>query len=214
MDFPIYFWFECLALLACVIFLNKIKDARYRYFLPYLILITVYEYGSLYDWFLIHRHNLWIANYIITIEFLFYSTFIISALKNKILVKRFIAAVAACIIFTFIDIFFIEGFEKLCSIAIIIQYLLLIILICTSLYQLMQEPIGNLSIISIPDFWVNTGLIFFCLSEFLFFASFAYMAYRNSYDFYFLFSVISNVANVILYSCITISFICINRIRN
>jgi hypothetical protein len=214
MDFPIYFWFECIALIFCAIFVNKAKHSRYIYFLPYLIFITIYEYGSLYDLFLIDKHNLWITNYVITIEFLFYSFFLISALKNRLLARRFTIAVIACLIFTFIDIFLIEGFAKLCSIAILIQFILLITLVCVSLYQLMQQPGSNISIISIPDFWVNTGLIFFCLAEFLFFTSFAYMAYKKTYDYYFLFSIISNVANVILYSCITISFLCISQTRN
>ena len=89
----------------------------------------------------------------------------------------------------------------------------LIILICIFFYQLMHRTGEHLSLIQLPHFWVNTGLLFFCLAEFLFFAAFTYMITKKTYSYSLLWDVISNMANIILYSCLSISFLCFSKTK-
>jgi hypothetical protein len=202
------------ALLACIINYKRFQLTRYKLFLPYLASILLYEYGAANKWFGIGptKSNLWMVNFEILYEYVFYSFFIISAYRNRGEKKIFSIITFCTCIFTIIDIFFIQGFMKLCSIAIVVQYGLLIIMVCRFFYMLMQEFDKDTSLLRKPDFWVNTGLLFFFLAEFLFFASFN-LAYTRPHFFSALFHVISGVANIILYSCLIISFLCFRPIK-
>jgi len=208
----IYFVFEILALTTLLSQYKKIEKTQYVYFLPFLVFILSYETGSLYDIFIINGSNAWAVNIVITIEFLFYSSFLIALLDKKSRARLTILT-ASVFLFTVIDVLVIQGFWNLCTIAILLQYLVLIILICIFFYQLMHRTGEHLSLIQLPHFWVNTGLLFFCLAEFLFFAAFTYMITKKTYSYSLLWDVISNMANIILYSCLSISFLCFNRTK-
>jgi len=206
----LYFFFEIIAFAVAVFQLPKLKHSSYVYFIPYLLFILIYEFGSIYNWFFIHKSNLWISNLTLVIFFLFYSSFL-CALIHTPYFKRWIKRIVSLSIFlSLVNLAFIQGFWNLNSITILLQFAVLIALTCLYFYELMNST-QKLSISKLPGFWVNTGLLFFCLAEFLFYSAFAYMAYKNNYNYYLLFEVISNIANVILYTCLTISFLCFNN---
>jgi len=106
---------------------------------------------------------------------------------------------------------FFQGFWKLDSVIILFQYGIIILVNCIYFYELMNFTNKELGIMKLPAFWLNTGLLFFCLSQFLVFSSFAFMAYNGNYEYHFLFDVISVIAGAILYSCLTVSFICFSK---
>lgn len=201
---------EALAMLVCLFCYRKFTDNRYKLFLPYLALIVVYELASENGVFMINKSNLWIVNIEITFEFLFYSSFIIRAYRDKKERRIFSTLVALCVLFTVIDVVLIQGVMKLGHHAIVVQYSLLIIMVCRFFYNAMQEFDRGTSLARDPDFWVNTGLLFFFLVEFLFFASFK-LAYTHNKAYSNLFGLVSSVANVILYSCLIVSFLCFRR---
>ena len=211
MDF--YFWIEVATMLICMLCYSKFDITRCKLFLPYLITIVLYELGTIYKLFAINGSNAWAANIELIVEYVFYSYFIISVYKNRKHRKVIILISLACFVFTLIDIFFIQGVMSLCTIAILIQYSILITLVCRFFYMKMQEFEKNVSLLHQPDFWVHTGLLFFFLAEFLFFASYTNMAHKKLSSYHLLFSVISNVAILILYSCLSISFICFRRMK-
>jgi len=72
-----------------------------------------------------------------------------------------------------------QGFWKLDSITILLEYAIIIFINFLYFYELMNYSGEALNIVKSPGFWLNTGLLFFCLFEFLFFSSFAYMAYKK-----------------------------------
>jgi hypothetical protein len=207
MDKYLYLWVEATTLLVCIIFYRKFNLTRYKLFLPYLLIIVAYEWGAHNKLFSIHHSNHWIVNIELALEFAFYSFFILSAFRNKKERKIFTAIALSILAFTVIDILFIQGIYKLCSFAIVLQYGLLIVMVCRFFYNKLQDFEIDSSLLNQPDFWVNTGLLFFFLAEFLFFAAFD-LAYIRPLSFSALFRIISGVANIILYSCIIISFIC------
>jgi len=208
-----YLFFELLALITAVFQFSNSRQTIYKYFIPYLTFIVIYEIGSLLNWFSIDHKNLWIANITMTLSFLFYSWFLLKLIKTsyfKNWIKRVIVLSSFC---SLVNMAWIQGFWKLNTITILLQFGIIISITCFYFYELMNYSEKVLFIIKLPDFWLNTGLLFFCLSEFLFFSAFAYMAYKNNYAYHLLFFVISNVANAILYSCLTVSFLCFNKTR-
>ncbi|OOQ61385.1 hypothetical protein [Mucilaginibacter pedocola] len=89
----------------------------------------------------------------------------------------------------------------------------MIIIVLSGLYyhELLRYSHERLSIIQLPGFWLNTGLLFFCLLNFLVYSSFAYGAYNNDYSYFIMFASISNIAIAILYSCLAICFFKVNN---
>lgn len=211
--YSFYFWVEVFTLLVCIFCYRNFTLNRYKFFLPYLAIIVFYEFGTIHKWFAIHKSNLWIVNFELTFEFLFYSLFALSLYKPW--KKRRLPAlvILGCFLFTMIDIFFIQGVHALCTIAILLQHSILITLVCHFFYKKMHEFEKNTSLLKDPDFWVFTGLLFFFLAEFMFFASFTNMAYKKLYTYHLLFVVITNVANLILYSFLSIAFLCFRQMK-
>jgi len=210
----LYFLFECIAFVSSAINYPYLRQSFYKYLFPYLGFIVFYEFGSLYNWFTVNHSNAWITNITITVFFVFYSWLLNSILKKF---KRTTSAnnlvVLFILVFTVLTVF-IQGFWILDTYAILAQFMWLVILTCTFFYRLINEPTDQrIDIIKLPDFWINTGMLFFCLAEFLFYASYAYMAMRKNYDYYIFFVVISNVANLILYSSLAISFVCFRTMK-
>ena len=207
----IYFIFECIALLIVLIQYKNLKHSIYKYFLPYLICIVVYEYGSILYWFNINNSNLYITNITEIGNFLFYSIFLYNLLNNQSFKKIVSTLIPLTLFCALINMVLIQGFWKLDSITILLQQAVIIVIVCLYFYELMNSIEDEVSIVKLPAFWLNTGLLFFCLSNFLFFSSFAFMAYRDSYKYLILVRVIANVANVILYSCLSFCFLCFNK---
>lgn len=209
----LYFVFEILSLIVVIFQYKKMSHTRYAAFLPYLLFINAYEICSYFHMFVINHTNAYIVNFIIAIEFSFFSIFITKLLPDR-LQKRLMGVIAGILIFTGVDIAFIQGFWNMATFAIITQYIMLITLVCMYFYHLMQQQSDqHISLIHMPDFWVNTGLLFFCLLEFCFFCALSYMVSRKNYYYFELWVIISNMANFILYSCLAVSFICFSRKR-
>ena len=206
-----YFFFESLALLIVIIQYKRLKETIYKYFLPYLILIVIYEYGNIYNWFFINHSNLWITNLSETACFLFYTFFLKNLIRSKKLHKIIYVLILCSLLFSALNMAFLQGFLKLDTITMLFQYSIIIFIVCMYFYELMNSIDISVSLIALPGFWLNTGLLFYYLCQFLLFSSFAYMAYKNSYNYLMLFNVVANIANVILYSCLTICFLCFRR---
>ncbi len=202
----IHYLFEGFAFFSVLFQYKKLAHTHYRYFLPFMVFILLFETAGHFRLFIINGTNAWAINIEITIEFLFYSIFITYLLpQNKR--KGLLVAIAGLSLFTLIDIFLIQGFGNMATAAFIIQYIMLIALVFIYFSDLMKTK-ETLNLISIPDFWVSTGLLFYCLVEFLFFSAFSYMTSRNNYASFRLWEVIANLAIFIMYSCLGIAFLC------
>lgn len=210
----LYFFFEGLAFLVAAIQLPKLKNSHYWWFVPYLFLILVYEYGSTEGWFGINGSNMYIANITMFIFFLFYALFLLKLIKTPKLKKWITAAIISTAVIYALNNAFYQGFWKLDTITLMIQYFVLIIITCLYFYELMNYTHVQLSIISLPGFWLNTGLLFFCLVFFLFYASFTFLAYQKLNEYALLFTIVANLANAILYSCLTVSFLCVRKVTS
>ena len=193
----------CITLLAVFAQFKRLKHTVYKYFLPYLLFIIIYKYGSLLGKGNINNSNLYITNIVQIISFTFYSFFLQNLLQhaiNKQIIRTLIFTTLFC---DAINMAFIQGFWRLDSITILIQLAVIIIIACLYFYELINAIEIEISIIRLPAFWLNTGLLFYCLSNLLIFF---YITYKNDRDYLLLIGVISSIANIILYSCLTLCF--------
>ena len=205
----IYFVFECIALLIVIIQYKKLKHTIYRHFLPYLIFIVVYEFLNLWDWLYINHSNLYLSNIEINISFIYYGYILKQLIRSSTYKKISTRLIIVALFCQVVNTAFIQGFWKFNSITVLFEYAIIIFVTCLYFYELINS-ISEGAFIAYPSFWLNTGLLFFCLFDFLYFSSFAYMAYKNNYHYYLLASAIVNTANVILYSCLSVCFLCFN----
>lgn len=207
----IYLIFEIMAFLTALFQYNKMKETAYRVFVPYLFYVVLYEIGPLFHTFSINDSNQWIVNYDLTVFFLFYSIFILKLLKTISFKKWIRIGIFLSIFLSIINNIFYQGFWKLDTITVLIQFALLILITFLYFYELMNYVEGQFSVVWNPGFWLNTGLLFYCLSRFLYFSAFAYLAYGHNNSYAILSSAISNICNALLYSCLTVSFLCFNK---
>lgn len=205
---PLYFFFEALALLVAILLCFRSAYKPLQAFIPFLLVIVLFEWGTLQGWFTINKSNLWSVNIITLIEFVFFAFFlhsILSRLSNK---KKIVWIMGLILILSVVNIVFVQGLWRFHSYTYLLGAITIITFCCIYFSELMDQDLGAVSIALYPFFWICTGLLFFYLGQFLFFAFFEYMAYKKDYSYYSLFKVISNVSNVILYSCLSIGFLC------
>ncbi|AMR31110.1 hypothetical protein A0256_06565 [Mucilaginibacter sp. PAMC 26640] len=207
----VYLFFEALSFLIAVIQYPKLKSTPYKFFVPYLFCVVIYEIATSLGWVGINGSNLFATNIAMFVSFLFYSFFILALIRTPKLKKWIYRIIWLSVTCSAINMAFYQGFWQLDTITILIDFAILIVLACLYFYELMNYAQLQISIISLPGFWVNTGLLFFCLAEFLLFASFAFLADKKLLVFLELFAVIVNVAIGILYSCLTVSFLCFRK---
>jgi hypothetical protein len=205
---PVYLWLEIVAFIISLFCCPHFKEKNLKYFVPFLFFIVFYESADFINFFNVKGSNHWALNFITTFEFLFYSFFIRSLLLNNRLRKISLVLISTTIILTIINIAFIQGFWNLHSYTFLLGAVVIIYLVCTYFYQLINQEMETISIITLPYFWINTGLLFFYLGQFVFFAFFQYMAYIDDYSYLKIFRFISSFTNVILYIALSVGFLC------
>jgi hypothetical protein len=103
MTFEIYFGFELLALFIALVKYRSLLESEYKFFIPFLILIVLYETGSLYNKFSIGNNNTLATNFITGVEFTFYSFFIRNTLKSHFYKKVILIAIFVCLGYNIIN---------------------------------------------------------------------------------------------------------------
>lgn len=205
----LFFIAEIIALIAGIYSFNKIRKTFLVLFIPFLLITIVYEYGSFSGWFIKNNRNLWAANLFTTFEFLFYLTiFLFVFIETRI--KRYILfSTAALLVFFIINISSIQGFLNLNSYTIIAGSLLIIGWCGFAFFKILTTE-ECLILIKYPIFWICTGLFIFYLSQFALMLYINHIIRSENYQYADLFIAISNISNVVLYSCIAIGLTCTN----
>ncbi len=209
MKLPFYFWFELMSFLVAALCYIKTKGSLVGKFVPYLFFIVVFEYGSWYNWFMINGSNLWSINIEIIIEFLFYSLFFYKAAADRRLKLFVIWGFGICVVIIAINLLFLQGIWKLNSYSYLITSVFFLINIYYLIRELLQKGVEVSDLLTRnPYFWIAIGLFFFHIIGFVFYAFFEYMAYSKDYTYYYTFKGISTASIIILYTCLTIGFLC------
>jgi hypothetical protein len=202
-----YFYSELFALIGCVYTYKKL-DNNFKIFLPFLIFIVVYELANIYDLLLWHHTNTWCANIEEMVELVVYGQFMASLDKRKAYRQKVYIAISACVIIAIADMFFIQGFWALNTVAIVIQKTTLTILVCIYYYNLLNNSDEYPDLLNFPPFFATMGLLLYSLTNFFYFAFFSYMIYVKNYHFFIVARVISEISCVFIYSLLAISFLC------
>jgi hypothetical protein len=209
--FPLYFWFEVLAMIISVISFARLKGSVLIYFVPFLFLIVLYEFGTFQAWFVINRSNHWAANIMSTIEILFYCYIFYTALSGEKNKRIVLFTSIALVVYTIFNMIFIQGLFRFHTISYRVGSIVIIIFVYLYFKQLLNNE-AYLRLRTIPFFWISVGLLFFFAGFFVYFCAFDFVAYTTIKKYASLFLVTSSALNILLYSFISIGLLCQKKI--
>ncbi len=191
----------------------KKMDSNFKWFVPFFAFVIVYEFANLLNWLMINHTNSWCSNIEELIEFILY-TYLMTSLVKRVLYKKKVYTLATIVILlSLIDMAFIQGIWRLNTMAIVLQALFILSLICIYYYNLLEEAEEGLVLLKHPPFLVATGLLFYFLSKSVFMSCFSFMIYKNNYHFYILAATIPGLSNLLLNSLLIYAFLCFSKTK-
>ena len=207
------YYISVIAAFICCVHAYKRLDKNFKWFLPYLGFVIVYEFATMRGWLTLNHTNSWCNNAEGLMEFLLFIYFMVS-LTNKASYKKKVYQLAAIItLLSIIDMLFIQGIWKLNTMAIVLQDLFVLALICIYYGKLLNEAPEHLVLLKHPPFIAVTGLLFYFLSNTFYYSCFSYMAYKNNYHFYILAETLPGISNLLLNLLLIYAFICFSKTK-
>jgi len=199
-------WIEIFAFLLCLIQFRKIKASILKWFLPFLLLTNIVEWGNYFKWYNYHHTNNWIFNIFNPIEFCFYGFLYYQTLLSKSGRNNVFYCCLFILITYLVNILFIQGFLYFDSYSYLVGCLVMVYF--SYLYFVEKiKSVEQINITKTPLFWISVGLLFFYSGEFILFSFFQYFLSINDFESFLpVFHFFSAILNAILYLCISISF--------
>lgn len=212
MMYDLFFVFQIIALIVCLTVYNKL-GFPYKYFAPFLFILTLYESAVLFGGFNIAEVNGLGFNFYTSTEFIFYSMILFSLMRNKLHKKIFFYVLVFTLSITLVNIIFLNRAKTFDSYTFTLQAFIIITACCMYYYNKMRDAPNEVLIIKEPTFWLYTGLLFYYLGCFLFFTSYSSMADVKSPTYLVLYRIVINVSNIILYTCLIKLFLCFRQTK-
>jgi hypothetical protein len=209
---PIYFYCELAALVTSVACWKKIRNGRFRWFLPFLFLMAAVE---LTGWYLrkqLHyATNGYVYNFSVPIEYIFYTWLFAGTYRKPgfmLLAKLFIYVfVLFCIV---VDL--VNGVYWFNSIVLIVSNIAAILFSCLYFYELLVVE-EQIELTREPMFWIATGVLLFNLGEFLYGTFYRLLRQHGWDNGTRLFKAINNNLVLVLYLCIIIGLLCVKTYK-
>jgi len=212
--FPLapFIYFEIGALITSVVFLYKFDHKPLRWFIPFLLLMVSAELTGSYIRRELRQPNTWLYNISIPVEYLFYGFIIGSLCLTGSFKKIIFYTTALFATWTFINLFFVQGFMQLNTSTLKIGSSLMIMFSCIGLVDLFKND-NHQSLLKNPLFWICTGILFFNTGEFLY-LFFLDIFIQNDWDRAAkVFASINNKLIYVLYTCISIAILCSRKLE-
>jgi hypothetical protein len=198
-------YFEIAAFLTSVIVWNSIKSTQLHWFMPYLFFIVMVELIGRYIKLELHLRNGWLYNISVPIEYLFFSFMFLNFYRSFHYKKATILFLILFPLFTFINIFFVQGTSGFNSNLLKAGSFCMIIFCCFYFFELLRvetiiDPLKE------PFFWIASGLLIFNVGEFVYIAL-SDTLFSNWQTFRSLVKKINHNLVYVLYSCIIVALL-------
>jgi|SRR5882724_2995065 len=210
---PVLF-FELTALCVAIFRCYTTGDRSLLPFIFFLIVTNFVEWGNYFGIFTIRNPetgrgtNTWIFNVYNPLGFGFFAFFFRSILTSAAYRKRIPWLYIALLISVLINILFVQGIRDFDSYTYLLGCMLMLYCVYLYLSQLIKNP-ENTNIFYDRLFWISIGCLFFYLGEFPLMSFFAYFQkIRDFSSFVPIYRFFSPLLNIVLYTCLSISFLC------
>jgi hypothetical protein len=207
----IYLFVLAAAFLAGAVRFRQLRPVFLRLFVPFLGLSLIAEgIGVVLRTRGIHDHLFF--NFFTSFEFLFYSYIYLRLIEQPR--KRAIVRYGMLLypVLFLVNMLFWEGFTHFHTITYRVGSVMVVVWCCFYFGELMRSP-GYISILRNPSFWISTGLLFFYTGFFFYMTAGDKLIYSKLKISDFIFDVISETLNVILYGCFLIGFVCEGSVK-
>jgi hypothetical protein len=159
-----------------------------------------------------HKHsNIGIFNFFEILEFTFYFWVLQHIIRNSVAKKIIFHLVWVFPLFSFMNVFFIQGLNTFNTITYSLGSLIIVILTIFYFFELFQLP-GSIPVLREPAFWICCGLLIYYSCSFPMFALVTRLS-KNTPLLVINLEVILDTINILLYSTFTIAFLCSLRMR-
>ena len=207
---PIYIYFIVLSILASLTIILYPPDRLYLKLFPFFLFATfiielISSYLSSYN-----KTNIQLYNFFGIFEIVFYFFLLSEVIKNRKIRKIVKGLIWIYPLICMLNIFFVQvnSFHTMTY----VLGCLLMVSICIYYFFELFHLSHSISLMHEPSFWICSGLLFFyCCS----FPIFGLLNYVRGLPMYIIGNItgILNLMNVLLYSLLTIAFLCRIRIR-
>jgi hypothetical protein len=200
-------WFELLSLIVAIINYRYLKGSNLVWFIPFLILTNVQEWGSRFGFYSHNGSNALSLNIFSTLEFLFYSWLFYNEIKIIRFKKIIITTITVLLISIIVNVLFLQGPHIFHTFTFLPGSVLMVSYILLYFYDLFLKD-EEVRLIKNPMFWICTGLLFYYPGMFFVYGFFHVVSEEMAIEYGKLFILMANIFNIILYSCFTIAFLC------
>ena len=201
----IHNYFEILAFVCSLIFWKNIRNTPLKWFVPYLLFIVIVEFLGRYMRTELEVSNAWLYNISVPVEYLFFVFIFFSYFKSVINRKLSIGFILLFGLYVVIFLF-VNGIVNFNRNVLLVGSFFLVIFSVLYLIGLYNQP-GIINLGKQPVFWIAVGVLLFNAGEFsydllpkLFFIN---RMDRGAV----IFRSINSYLNLLLYLCISISFL-------
>lgn len=211
MKIPVYLYIIAVSITFGFINYNKIKQKSYLYYTIYFLMLTlVIELVA--AWMSSkNRNTLILYNFFTLFEFLFYLWTLRQIIKKRMVKKLIGYAMVILLIFSLLNIFYIQGIRRFQSYSYSIGSLLIVAFCIYYFYEIFLIP-HSINLLRQPPFWICSALLFYYTISFPIFGltnvvpTLPNVIINNL-------STFITILNVLLYSMFSIAFICRFKIR-
>jgi len=198
--------------MVAIICYRFLKGSNLFWFIPFLLLTNIQEWGSHYGLFSdIEGANTISINIFTSIEFLFYSWLFSREVENPALKKVIIVSGFILFISIVLNLLFFQGIYIFHLYTYLPGSILMVVFACLYFFNILLRD-EYVRLINLPMFWVCVGLLLFYTGMFSTYMFIMKSTRPIGYDYKQLYNILSNIFNIILYSCFIISFLC-QRLR-
>lgn len=202
-----FLWAELACLLASIVFAARLRGTVFIWFIPFLILTNIQEWGSRYGYMSIGGSNAISLNLFTTLEFVFYAWLFYQEASSCIRRKKIIYLTFVLLAGVIINMIFFQSPLKFHSYSYLLGSII-IITFCLWFFKDLMSGDRFVELLSYRMFWVSSGLLFFYMGMFVCFTLFEFLSTQILSEYFIIFNILMNVFNIILYTCFTISFLC------
>jgi hypothetical protein len=202
-----FLWFELLSLMVAVFSYQYLKGSNLFWFIPFLILTNIQEWGSHYGLFTYNDNNSLSVNIFTTIEFMFYSWLFYQEITKNSYRKIIFTTSLILLVAIIINILFVQGPHTIHTYTFLGGSVLMVFFVFLYFYDLFFKE-QAVVLRNNPIFWICIGLLFYYTGMFSIYAFLHVVSDEMKVRYAGLFFILVNVFNIILYSCFTIAFLC------
>ncbi len=206
---PLEILFELVALLVGVFCFSKLPKPL-QLFVLFLGLVVAVEILGWYIRHHLHTNNAWLYNISIPIEYMMYSYLFACFFQNHFLKKIAQALLILIPLFAVVNMLLLQGLFIFNTNILWVGNIIMVVLSCCYFADVLQMQ-QDISLLKTPMFWIATGVLLFNLGELTYNLFFDYLLKNEKDKKLGLFKLINHSLIYVLYSLISIAFLCATR---